>query len=569
MQLADRVVEQLTAVEGRTAGPRRIHRVHFVELNAKVNTLAVSPIFPKYGTPLLAAILRERGYEARIFLEGVSNLALDRIADCDAVCFPVFAPALTKVRALAQRLRAEHPGLPIIMGGPQVALFPETVLDVCDYAVRCEGDEVLPELLERLSTGEGLDSVRGVSYPGMGGIPVHCPDRIPPAVPATGPDLTLIEGFAEAARGARRHGIVNTLQTSRGCHFHCKFCPTSRLFGGSYRTRDVDSVIQDIRARLRYNRVFFVVDNSFLGDHAHAKELLLRLAREDLGAYFIVFERHQVGLDEEMLGLMKRAGVVCIIVGIESLADESLSSYDKRQTSEAVTRSVESILRHDLHVIGTFVLGSDSDTPASAESILRFVEATDISLNLFVVHDLEMDESKGLLIPLNRRFQTYYSRTAPDDLSPWDYLTGSFVSHFPKRMRPSTLQESTLRIYEQVFSHRRIARRTLASNLFEATFGVYHGYGVKRLTESIRAVVDGGYLDHLRRIEDGLYDGDEVLRDDRLAGLETLPLPPPLAEQANNHRYEPLIALMAAPGLLRSQLAMASYRRRAAKLAHP
>ena len=76
-------------------------RVHFIEYNAKVGTLQLYQVFPKYGTALLATILRDRGYDARIFLEGVSDMAIEKLADCDVACFPVFGATLNKVRACA------------------------------------------------------------------------------------------------------------------------------------------------------------------------------------------------------------------------------------------------------------------------------------------------------------------------------------------------------------------------------------------------------------------------------------------------------------------------------------
>ena len=36
-----------------------IRKIHFVEFNAKINTLMHAPVFPKYGTPLLATIMKE------------------------------------------------------------------------------------------------------------------------------------------------------------------------------------------------------------------------------------------------------------------------------------------------------------------------------------------------------------------------------------------------------------------------------------------------------------------------------------------------------------------------------
>lgn len=71
---------------------RPIQRVHFIEYNAKVNTLGMGMVFPKYGTPLLAAVLRDRGYDVSIFLEGVSDMSFEKLIDCDALCFPYLRP---------------------------------------------------------------------------------------------------------------------------------------------------------------------------------------------------------------------------------------------------------------------------------------------------------------------------------------------------------------------------------------------------------------------------------------------------------------------------------------------
>ncbi len=532
----------------------QIRRVHWIEFNANAGTLQFHHVFPKYGTPLLAAILKERGYDVHIFLEGVSDMTFEKLTACDVVCFPVFAPILNKVRACARRIREERPALPLLMGGPHVCFAPEDVVDVCDAAVRCEGDEVLPELLGALGQGHDWRSIPGISYRQHGQI-VHTPDRTPPAIPDTAPDLALIEGFHEIPRRTRVQRIVNTLQTSRGCHFRCRFCPTARLFGGSYRTRDVDSIIRDIRSRRQYNPIFFVVDNSFIGDRAHATELLHRLAREHLDVFFIVFERHEIGRDEELLKLMWRAGVRCVIVGIESLDDANLKHYDKRQSTDTVIESVENIQRSGLHVIGTFVLGGGNDTPQMADAIVRFVRKTGISLNLFIMHDVEEDESKELLIPLQRRFKTHYLRTDPHNTDFYDYLTGSFVTYFPLRMKPSTLQECILSVHERVYSHGGNLRRVLSHNIFASIFGVAHGYSIRSMNRSIRAIVDSGYMDHLRRVEDGLYDANENLIEERLAELKGLPVPRPIAKPVAFPHYERLVRLLVLPGVARYGLA--------------
>jgi len=535
--------------------PMPIQRVHFIEYNPKVNTLGSRAILPKYGTPLLAAILRERGLAVRIFLEGVSDMNFEEMTDCDLVCFPVYGPALTKVRDCARRIRRERPQLPIIMGGPFVCLATDTVLDVCDYAVRGEGDEVLPELIDCLSRGADEHAVSGISFL-EGGHPVHTPDRPPPPIPATIPDLTLIEGFDRATRGTGRREVMNTLQTSRGCNFRCKFCSAAKLFAGVYRNRDIDSIIEDLRAKLRYNKYFLVVDNSFLSNRKRTIELLHRLAKENLGAHLIIFERHEIGKDTELLQLMWKAGVHCIIVGIESLVDENLRIYDKRQTSRDVAASVQNILENNIHVIGTFILGGDGDTRETAADIVRFVKSTGISMNLlvFILHEMEEDEINGPIIPLSRRFRTYYTRRDPNNLDYYDYLTGNFVTYFPKRMKPSTLQQCMVDTYQEVYSHREILRRAFSKNVFNSIFGVAHAFGMKRLSETVIDSMNNYYLDFLRQIEQGLYDKDEVLIDERLASLESLPVPKRLEPRLDNDSYRNLMSLYLLPGFIRERL---------------
>lgn len=530
---------------------RNIQKINFVEYNARLNTLATTRMFPKYGTPLLASIMREKGYDARILLEGVSDMRLEKILDCDMVCLPVYSPAVNKIRACAKAIREARPDLPIVMGGPHASLYPDFVVGSCDVLVRCEGDEILPRIAECYAAGTDPRALPGISYKD-GDRVVHNPEGPPPAIPATIPDYTLIDGFDKFYRGTNRRRVVNLLQTSRGCRYKCNFCPTNRLFGGTYRNRDIDSIIADIKARKAYSPVFLVVDNSFLSDRQKTIVLLNRLIEEDLGAWFIVFERNEIGRDAELLALMFRAGVRCIIVGIESLDDGNLEFYNKKQTSAGVKRNVRNILDGGIHVIGTFVLGGDADTPAKGREIVKYVTDTGISLNLFIMHDIETDESKGLMIPLDRRFETYYRRQDPENLDFADYMIGNFVTYFPKRMKPSTLQRMIIDVHRGVFNHRNIVRRVFSRNVFAAVFHIAHGYSLMRLTDNIESVINDYYLGYLEEIERGLYDENEVLIEERLATIERLPIPRRLADGADYATYNGFIIALLIPGLVRA-----------------
>lgn len=529
-----------------------ISKIHFVEFNAKYNSLAIRQIFPKYGVPLLATILKEKGYDVTVYLEGVSDMSFGKMADCDLVCLSMFSPNFNKVKEFALRVRKEKPGLPVIVGGPYVCLQPESVLGFCSYAVRCEGDEVLPELICCLENGGDVSRVRGISYL-KGESIVHHPEAEPPEIPATAPDLGLIDGFPEAPEGLAQNPVVNTLQTSRGCTYHCKFCPTSKLFGGRYRNRDIDSIIRDIRSKTKYHHVFFVVDNNFFGDRERTRALLERLIAENTGAAFIIFARHEIGYDEEMLDLMNRANIRCAIVGVESLSDDALKSYNKEQSANKVIGAIDNMLAHGIHVLGTFIFGSDQDTPEKAREIVDFVKKTGISLNIFPLGDIRNHPSDDLLIPLNRRFRTHYKKTDPANTNYFDY-GGLLVSYFPKRMKPSTLQKCLLGIYRDVYSHQEVFRSLLSDNIFGSFFRFTHGYSIRRLTLGMERIVDGFYMDFLHRVEQGLYDENEMLIEEKLDELQGLPLLPPLQEATDLESYNLHIRLGFFLGLTRLRL---------------
>ncbi len=540
--------------------PGRIQRVHFVEYNAKLNTLALRQVAPKYGTPLLATILRDRGYNVQMYLEGVSDMRFEALSDCDLVCMPLFAPAYNKVKAFTRELRARKPEVPIIIGGPHAILYPDTVVELCDYVVRCEGDEALPELVDTLRDGGDVDQVAGIAYLRDGEM-ISTPDREPPAIPDTIPDLTVIEGLDRVlARGGRFRAIQNTLQTSRGCTYKCRFCPTPKLFGKSYRNRSIDSIVAEIREKQRYNDFFFVVDNNFFGNRDRSVKLLERLAKEDLGASLVVFGRQETGHDQEMLWLLRRAGVKCLIIGVESLVDDNLEAFDKQQRAQEVMDSIENVKNAGIHVIATFAFGYDGDTEAKAKQIVEFIQNRGLTLNIFILHDTEADDRKRLLIPLERRFNTHYQRREPDNTSYYDYATGNFVTYFPKHMKPSTLQRCYLSIYRDVYTDRYILKNLFAKSAFESVFGVFHGYSIRRLNDVMQRVVDDHYMDHLLRLEEGLYDENERLIEAKLSELDGLPPPPPLPDQVDNSTDRRAIELAMIPGAMRFALEKARWR---------
>ena len=224
-------------------------------------------VMPDYGLPLIGTILSETGYDVKVYVERIKPPEWDRIAASDLVCFSSGCAGADKMYRLASKIRSRL-GIPIIIGGVHASYFPESCLQYCDYVVFGEGDETIVELVETISHGAEVNQVAGIAYR-VGDQVHHTRQRSRPTRFNTIPNYSLIEcyprmGLLDVLIQRRKPWL--TVQSSRGCPFQCAFCIVNTMFPGSYRTREVESVIQDLRDKRQYGRELIFVDNEFAAD---------------------------------------------------------------------------------------------------------------------------------------------------------------------------------------------------------------------------------------------------------------------------------------------------------------
>ncbi len=77
------------------------------------------------------------------------------------------------------------------------------------------------------------------------------------------------------------------------------------------------------------------------------------------------------------------------------------------------------------------------------------------------------------------------------------------------------------------------------------------GYIFKRLNNNITKIVDNYYMDYLKEIEDGLYNENEVLIEEKLDSITHIPIPVQLNTSPDNSTYNTLILFGVIPGFVR------------------
>jgi len=265
------------------------------------------------------------------------------------------------ILALLRRCRAR--GLRTVVGGP-IASSVTALTEHADHVVIGEAEDLVPELARDLEAGTAQPVYRATTLPGL--------ERTPP------PDLSLI---------SPRHYSSMAIQYSRGCPFNCEFCDIIEIYGRRPRTKSPAQVLVELEAL--YNRKWrgsiFFVDDNFIGNKKHVKEMLPLLADWNMahGRPFTFFTEASINLadDRELLEAMRAAGFFRVFVGIETPAEASLKEAQKLQnTRRSMLDSVRRLQRYGLEVMAGFILGFDSDPDDIFDQQVKFIDDAAIPL---------------------------------------------------------------------------------------------------------------------------------------------------------------------------------------------
>jgi radical SAM superfamily enzyme YgiQ (UPF0313 family) len=166
------------------------------------------------------------------------------------------------------------------------------------------------------------------------------------------------------------------VQTTRGCPLNCTFCSVTAFNGGTFRHRPVADVIRELR--LIREKVILFVDDNLIGtreDHlAYSKDLFRAMIREGLTRPWICQATVNFADDDELLDLASRSGCQGVFIGFESPTVEGLMAVGKKfnlRKEREFRGSVRRIQRHGMCVVGSFIVGIDTDRRGIGEAIAR------------------------------------------------------------------------------------------------------------------------------------------------------------------------------------------------------
>lgn len=269
-------------------------------------------LFPSLTLPLLAA-LTPKDIEVSIINEKCSDIDFNE--KIDLVGITAYTSDIFRAYQIADEFRKR--GVYVVMGGIHVSLESDEASGHADTLILGEAEELWPKFLEDFKLGKHQKIYKSDKRPGLAKLPV--------------PRYDLLDSQAYISN--RRKGIYKFLplplvpiQTARGCPHGCDFCSVTTFFGGEFRMRPIEEVVNEIKA-LKAKTCFFLDDNIF-GNPVRAKELLKALI--PLKIIWTGQATMMASNDPELMDLARKSGCVLLAIGMESLSPKVLESMGKK-----------------------------------------------------------------------------------------------------------------------------------------------------------------------------------------------------------------------------------------------
>jgi radical SAM superfamily enzyme YgiQ (UPF0313 family) len=458
--------------------------IYFIEAKSPGAHIFSRTVLPRLGSILLATMLREQGYNTRVYIEDIAPIPWNLLDDADMVCISSITSTANRAFEITEKFKKR--GVPVVLGGPHTTFLPDESLQYADYVVRGEGEETLTELLSHLTTGTSLESIKGLSYINALGENVHNPDRelLEDLEEAPIPDFRLVHKWEKKAN-------VVPIATSRGCPFACRFCSVIPMFGRKYRFKSIDRIIEEIQASVTKKEHVFFIDDNFAANKSRTIKLLRTMYDRNIKLDWSAQVRTDIAKDPELLALMEKTGCSTVFIGFESINPKTLSLYNKSQNVEDIENAIRAVKRHSINIHGMFVLGSDTDDIDTIKSTAKFAKKLNIeSIQFMVLTPLPGTPVFEDLKNSGRLIHT--------DWSKYDAHHAVFE---PSLMTAYELHVETLKAMAKFYSWGAVLRNLGRFDFLYAAVGLYGIRSVKQALSGAR-----NYVDQLRGLITNEFD---------------------------------------------------------------
>ena len=241
-----------------------------------------------------------------------------------------------------------------------------------------------------------------------------------------------------------KHYNTIWIQTTRGCPHDCEFCAATRVFGKKYRHKSIKQVVEEVcyvKEHFKNSRIAFSDDNLFV-DRSFSKLLLREIT--PLNIRFHAQSDISIAEDDELLRMLVKSGCSFVLVGFESISEDSLKGMDranwKYRHLSKYSEHIKKIQSMGIGILGAFIVGLDNDDASIFPRLVDFV----VDHNLF-----ETQVTISTPLP-GTRLRERLDREGRLLQTDWDNYTFSEVNFIPKKMSVEELEAGFVQTYRSI-----------------------------------------------------------------------------------------------------------------------
>jgi len=253
----------------------------------------------------------------------------------------------------------------VVAGGPLVTTSPDAIHAAgCDFIVRGEGENTVPQLIAALESGERGKVIESQDKPDLSLSPIP---RF---------DLVQVSDY-----------LCMSIQTSRGCPFDCEFCDVVNLYGKKPRYKSSEQILEELEIlyTMGARDTVIIWDDNFIANPSRAKSFLNDLIpwMKKKGEPFQFMTQVSLNLsqDMELIDLMTEANFSQVFIGLESTEKIVLEAMNKNQNIQnPLLESIRNISRNGISIVGSFIIGFDGEKKGADKRICALIDKTQMPI---------------------------------------------------------------------------------------------------------------------------------------------------------------------------------------------
>ncbi len=337
---------------------------------------AVGVPYPPLAILSVGGYLEKNGIKVKIIdvkFDGYKKMNLH-----DATCVGITAMTGRQIHhglEIAKFIREKDPDIPIIWGGIHPTLLPEQTLEneYVDIVVRNEGEHTAMELVQKISNGDSLETIKGISYK-EGRKIINNTQR-----PFMNMDEIYDIPYHLLKNFKKYHpkDVIHYL-SSRGCPHRCKFCYNLAFSKRCWRSKSTKKILDELTwiiEKFHPKSIDFIEDNFFV-DKNRVKEIcngLIELGFDGKWSgdcrinYFKNF-------DSSFMKLLKKSGCDGLFLGVESGSQRILDFIQKDIKVDEVIPAIKKCKEYDIGVLAAFMVGFPTETIEDSYETINLVD---------------------------------------------------------------------------------------------------------------------------------------------------------------------------------------------------